>query len=196
MTSLSMRSWISCFGQVHSSVLCPVLWWNRQYKFVFQFFGRGSRYGVGSRDLRWPPLHICLKTLDNGAPNGLKCLLNFGPCLDGFGYAFWYWCWGGRWCWYWYWIGWTALILAWMFGVLLEFLKVFLGAAKILPFLLSSCPLSMASSILIPLLRWWVLQTSNYSKPAEVPSWPCWLGPFPSAYSSSSKVWPSTLQGI
>ena len=152
MTSLSMRSWISCFSRVHSSVLCPVLWWKRQYKFVFQFFGRGSGYGVGSRGLRWPLLHMCSKTLDNGTPNWLKCLLGLGLCL-GYGYGFWCscWCLGGHW--YWYWFGWTTLILAWIFGVLLKLPKIFLGATKILPSLLSSCPLSMAFSILIPLLH-------------------------------------------
>ena len=140
MTSLSMRSWISCFSRVHSSVLCPVFWWKRQYKFIFQFFERGSGYGVGSRGLRWPLLHICSKTLVMGAPNGSKCLLGLGLCL-GYEYAFWCWFWRGCWCWYWF--GWTALILAWIFGVLLELSKAFLGATKILPFLLSRSKGSM-----------------------------------------------------
>ncbi len=43
---------------------------------------------------------------------------------------------------------------------------------------------------------WWVMQTFGCSKLAKVLSWSCWLGPFPSAYSSFSKLWPSTSRGI
>ena len=55
ITPWSIKSGTSFFNLRQLFVLCPILWWNTQWSFLFQFGGIGFGRGVGSSGLGWPP---------------------------------------------------------------------------------------------------------------------------------------------
>ena len=54
ITPWSIKSWTSCFNLRQLFVLCPILWWNVKWSFLFQFGGIGFGRGIGLSGLRCP----------------------------------------------------------------------------------------------------------------------------------------------